>query len=1445
MSAKARILLVDDSPSDLQVLVRALADEYDLAVAKSVASALTLARENQPDLILLDARMAERDGLDSWQRLGPAEWGHPIPVVLLITAENIDRHVNNLDRGADDFIAKPIVGPVLRARVRVLLERRFFARTMNALNRDLVSLRGNDLYRGACRLLTESLGTDCAFVGRLEPDAHSVHVVDGWADGQPLAPFFYELEGTPCSEVMSHGAVCFPRDAQFLFPRDAMLVDMGIGSYVGNSLVDKQGQILGILVTVGRMPLGETLARLAPSLLELFIDRIVSEIERNSSERRIRNQLAFQHIAADTATVLATASTEAATHAALEECLGRLGTLFEVDRSYVFEFSDDFSHMRNTHEWCADGIQAQIDEIQNVPVGALPWWKGELLETGAVSIPRVIDLPPEAAAERVAFESQGIQSLIMAAMHGASGNFTGFIGFDSVLRERSWSGDEVTMLKTIAGIIGAAIERQRVSRALARQSAYRAQIQRLSLSFINLPLDQVDGAIDTALERIGTFFGADRAYVFVYDLVARSARNTHEWCAHGVASQIEQRRNLPLSGIQEWLTAHQRGQAVLIEDATTLPPDALGMFGKSRKIASLLNVPLRHSDRCLGFVGIETIARQAVYDREEQELLGLFAELLVNLELRKLAEQALRESERRFRSLFENVPNVAVQGYDHQRRVIFWNEASEGLYGYLRDEALGRRLEDLIAPEPGHPTNIDGATARMTQGTVSQGEEFVLRHKDGSPVPVFSSHATQTGPAGPETYRIDISLAALKRAEEQLRQAASVFEHANEGIAITDAEATILDVNAAFTRITGYLREEVLGRNPRMLKSEEHGPAFYADLWRILLDQGSWKGEIWNRRKNGEVYPEMLTISAVRGTDGRPQRYVALFSDISAQKAHQRQLEHVAHYDALTGLPNRVLLADRMLQAMEQAWRRDQQIAVVYLDLDGFKAINDQYGHGTGDQLLMVLGERMKLVLRKGETLARLGGDEFVAVLVDLPDADTCMPLLQRLQAVVAQPIHEEARTLQVSASIGVSFYPQMEAIDADQLLRQADQAMYQAKVSGKNRYHLFDAAYDRDLRGHHETIARLRDALANREFVLYFQPKVNMRLGTVIGAEALIRWQHPERGLLPPDAFLPVLQNHALMIKLGEWVIETALSQVAAWRASGLALPVSVNIDAMQLSQPDFVDKLRASLKRHPSVQPWDLELELLETSALQDVAGVSEVIRAGQALGISFSLDDFGTGYSSLTYLKRLPVASLKIDQTFVRDMLEDPDDLAILEGVIGLASSFRRKVIAEGVETEAHGQTLLQLGCELGQGYAIAKPMPALQVPRWITHWQPNACWAATTPIHRDALPVLYCIVERRFWLNSLQNYLKGEQSNPPALDISHNCHMGRWLEANSRARGSNRFEYARIQTLHERASRKGGELVGLKTRGDAEKALSRFLEIETVHEELLDALRRWLR
>ncbi|MBX7184621.1 MAG: EAL domain-containing protein [Vicinamibacteria bacterium] len=675
-----------------------------------------------------------------------------------------------------------------------------------------------------------------------------------------------------------------------------------------------------------------------------------------------------------------------------------------------------------------------------------------------------------------------------------------------------------------------------------------------------------------------------------------------------------------------------------------------------------------------------------------------------------------------------------------------------------------------------------------------------------------------------------------KQAERGLSLAASVFTHSRESITITDAKGTIIEVNEAFTRLTGYAREEVLGKNPRILSSGRQSREFYADMWADLIEKGYWYGEIWNRRKNGEMYAQMLTISAVRDAQGQTQQYVALSSDITALKEHGQKLEYIAHYDALTTLPNRVLLADRLQQAMTLTLRREQPLAVAYLDLDGFKTVNDRYGHQTGDQLLVAVAAAMKEVLREGDTLARLGGDEFVAVLVDLENVEAALPILDRLLAAASRPMNVEGLELQVSASLGVAFYPEGKEVDADQLLRQADQAMYQAKLAGKNRYHLFDAVQDSSIRSHHESVDRIRRALGDREFVLRYQPRVDLFSGRVVGAEALIRWRHPDRGLLLPAMFLSTIEEHPLAVEVGEWVIESALRQIEVWQAGGLDLPVSVNVGARQLQQAGFVERLRNMLAAHPLVRPSDLELEVLETSALQDLVRISSVIAACGEFGVTFTLDDFGTGYSSLTYLKRLPVARLKIDQSFVRDMLEDPDDLAILEGVLGMAAAFRREVVAEGVETPEQGAMLLQLGCRRAQGFGIAPPMPPHEVPAWAAAWRADPSWGRLPAVNRDDLPLLFASARHRAWIGLVEGHLSGGKEALPPLD-HHQCHIGRWLDGKGLARYGGHPAFQAIGPLHRDAHALVTELLSLESQGRSPEARARLGELHAIAERLI--------
>jgi EAL domain-containing protein (putative c-di-GMP-specific phosphodiesterase class I) len=464
-------------------------------------------------------------------------------------------------------------------------------------------------------------------------------------------------------------------------------------------------------------------------------------------------------------------------------------------------------------------------------------------------------------------------------------------------------------------------------------------------------------------------------------------------------------------------------------------------------------------------------------------------------------------------------------------------------------------------------------------------------------------------------------------------------------------------------------------------------------------------------------------------------------------------------------------------------------------------------------------------------------------VLQDLDDVATCVPMLNRLLEAAAQSVRVGDHLLQVSASLGLTFYPQAEETDADQLLRQADQAMYHAKLLGKNRFHVFDAEQDRNLRGHHESLENIRRALGAHEFVLYYQPKVNMRSGEIIGVEALIRWQHPERGLLSPAVFLPVIEEHPLAVEVGEWVIEAALLQLEAWRAIGLDIPISVNVGARQLQQADFIERLRTRLAAHPSFHPGALEMEVLETSALEDLARVSQVIEACREIGIGFALDDFGTGYSSLTYLKRLSVAQLKIDQSFVRDMLDDPDDLAILGGVLGLASALHRQVIAEGVATVEHGTMLLQLGCELAQGYGIAHPMPAAEIPAWVRTWRPEPAWTHLPTVRRDDQPLLFAGAEHRAWIGAIAAFVRDERDDLPL--IHHHCRFDQWLESEGRERHADEPAFQSIVPVHRAAHELAAHLCALRANGQGAKAMMRLNELHALHDDLLERLQAMVR
>jgi diguanylate cyclase (GGDEF)-like protein/PAS domain S-box-containing protein len=685
----------------------------------------------------------------------------------------------------------------------------------------------------------------------------------------------------------------------------------------------------------------------------------------------------------------------------------------------------------------------------------------------------------------------------------------------------------------------------------------------------------------------------------------------------------------------------------------------------------------------------------------------------------------------------------------------------------------------------------------------------------------------------------------LKRSQAQLRLSAGVFNHAQEGILITDARGDIVEVNDTFLALSGYPRHEVLGRNPRFLSSGQQSADFYKNMWHELTTIGTWRGELWNRRKDGSLYIQRTSISAVRDSDGIPSHYIGLFYDITALRESQDQLEQMAFFDALTGLPNRRMLADRLKQSLAQSTRTDKLLAICYLDLDGFKPVNDNWGHAAGDRLLIEAAARLTRAIRSGDTVSRLGGDEFVVLLGNIAHVDECELALERIREALCAPYQLSEGEAQVSASIGVTLYP-MDASDPDTLIRHADQAMYAAKQAGRNRFQLFDSGGDRLSEARRAAAIAVRQAIDQDEFLLYFQPKVNMRTGAVVGAEALLRWQHPERGFLSPAEFLPVVDFVGMQTALGDWVLRTAIRQLSAWTRAGHRLSISINVAAEQLQVAGFIDNLSKTLADYPDIGPDQVELELLETAALHNLNEVAGVLDRCRELGVHFAIDDFGTGYSSLTYLKQLRARTLKIDQSFVRDMLEDPEDLAIVDGIIGLAGAFRRLVVAEGVETISHGCLLLQLGCELAQGYGIARPMAADQLLAWIAGWKNPAEWNNTNPWSREDLPLLTMEIEHQRWfsdfvaaleINPGDVALSMEQHLPP-LDPDE-CRFGRWLTSDGKRRYKHLFAFHELEASHTAIHLKAQEL-GVLWQTDPATARTRLDELNAHREKMVEAL-----
>ena len=683
----------------------------------------------------------------------------------------------------------------------------------------------------------------------------------------------------------------------------------------------------------------------------------------------------------------------------------------------------------------------------------------------------------------------------------------------------------------------------------------------------------------------------------------------------------------------------------------------------------------------------------------------------------RASNEQLRGTQAFLGSIVDNIPNMIFVKDAAKLQFIRLNRTGERITGLKENEILGKTDYDFFPKEQADFfTKRDRETLTKKEQVVIE-EEPISTH-DGALRLLRTQKLAILDASGHPSYLLGISedITERKKAEEQLKIAANAFENTADGVIIYDAKRCIVSVNKAFTTITGYEPHEVIGLPAAALRSEDHGKTFYESLWRVVNERGLWQGEMTRRRKNGEVYPVICSVSAIKDQSGKISHYVTVFHDISSFKQYEEKLEFLAHHDALTQLPNRALFRDRFSEALLRAHRKNNAVAVLFIDLDRFKTINDSLGHDVGDQLLLEVAKRLKRCVRDTDVVARLGGDEFTVMLDSLDTSERAAQIAEKLRVALSKPYVLAGHDMVVSASIGISCYPP-DGDNVDVLLKNADTAMYQAKARGRNNYQFFSP--EMNARAYENLVLTnaLRRAVEQKEFVVHYQPRYNLETGAITGVEALVRWQPPDAELRPPSGFIALAEESGLIVPIGEFVLREACSQLQAWRQQGASrVRVAVNLSPRQFHHSDLAVVVKKVLDE--TKLPGDaLELEITEGIIMDDPARSSATLRELKAIGVTISVDDFGTGYSSLNYLKRFPLDYLKIDQSFVRDMEASAEDVAIVRAIIDLARGLRLTVIAEGVESEGQKNLLRLFRCDEAQGYLFSRPRPASDIEQMI--------------------------------------------------------------------------------------------------------------------------------
>ncbi len=1271
MTTRPRRVLYADDDATARVLMAAAVERagFEACVAADGEEALRMFREEGYDLVMLDVEMPGLSGFEICRTLR-AEAGEELPIVMVTGHDDFKVVEQAFDLGATDFISKPINWGLIGHRLRYLLRGRQL----------LEDLQQNEWQ------LTEA--QRIARIGSWELDAGSSRV-ECSAAMRAMFELGTQDDGLDLEELLRR-----------VHPDD---VERARRAFVGAAPGESTG---GAHVYRLQLPGGrrkyirqEAEPRLMPGKVD---PRIVGTVQD------VTEQHITQSALASLATTLGTLSGTAFHQAVSKHLVEALG----LDIAFVGRLEPGQQKVR---------IIAGFDGKKPLEpfTYALPGTPcANVFERGnQILRANVQGLFPE---DHLLVEL-GIESYIGVPIFDKTNAPIGIlVALGKQPLDRPGLADR--LLGIFGGPVGAEMMRAEAESAALRLSDYRQMILELSTGFIRMRPDEMDLSIDHALARMAEFFHADRAYIFSYDFASGTTCNTHEWCGPGISSQIDNLQGLPLETISEMVATHRRGEPVVIKNVAVLPPGPMREMLAPQDIKSLITSPMLFEDDCLGFVGFDAVRKVVDYGADEIELLALFAGLLVNVETRRRAEQALHESGQ----LLEQAQSVARLGswfYDLAADELHWSAETHRIFDV--PEGVRLNYEGIIARV--HPEDRAEVEAAWQQALadgelriehrILVGDEVrwvyerakLSRDRDGNPV-------AGIGTVQDITERKQHELAVVE-ARNKLR---NTLEAIPDLLFEIELPGRIVDCH--LPERNGLAFGNLIGANLDQVLPAEAAAVFSAAVQEAYVSGSSLGNMVELETADG---PRWFELSASRKSTASPgsASFVVLARDVTSRREAEQKVYRLAYFDPLTGLPNRLSFSERIEREIYRARRNDEKLAILFLDLDGFKNINDTMGHGTGDLLLQWVSDRLRLSVRPADVvarvdaseeeieLARLGGDEFTVLVPHLRNAEDVLGVAHRIHEEMRRPFRLEGKDVVLTTSIGISVFPD-DGQDGATLLKHADTAMYHAKDQGRDNCQFYSASLTQQALRRLDLENNLRRALQRDEFFLLYQPQFDLETGRVESVEALIRWQHPEQGLVSPLDFIPAAEENGLIVPIGEWVMRTACADAKRWEQEGHSLRLAVNLSARQFRDPDLAERIGLILASS-GLSADRMELEVTEGSLMEDTEATLATLNRLTEMGLRLSLDDFGTGYSSLSYLKRLPLNNVKVDRSFVRGLPLDHDNLAIVRAIVSLARNLGFTVTAEGVETLEQAHCLRDLACDTLQGYYIGRPVGAEEI------------------------------------------------------------------------------------------------------------------------------------